>query len=76
MNNTDSSAWVEARLEATWQLSNRNNDSWEWSPELAACMQSKLERELTPEELDGILRLNCCSTLDELIQRLRVPNHL
>ena len=76
MNKTDSSAWVETHLEATWQLRANNEGSWEWSPELAACMRSKLERELTPEELDSLLRLNCCSTLNELIQRLSVSNYL
>lgn len=76
MNNTDSSASVETQLEVIWLLSDRLIASWEWSPELAALMRSKLESELTPEELDGILQLNFCSTLDELIQRLRGPNHL
>ncbi|MEP0874191.1 hypothetical protein NDA01_31335 [Trichocoleus desertorum AS-A10] len=76
MNNPDSSDWVETPLEATWQLSPHNEGSWEWSPELAAWMRLKLERELTPEELDDILRMNYCSTLDELIRRLSVPKHL
>ncbi|MBD2096363.1 hypothetical protein H6F90_14565 [Trichocoleus sp. FACHB-591] len=74
MNTTDSTAWVEPPLEATWQLSAHNEGSWEWSPEFAAWMRLKLSRELTAEELDDILRLNCCSTLDELIRWLSVPN--
>ena len=76
MNNTDSSALVETQLEAIWLLSDRCEGSWQWSPELAALMQSKLRSELTTEELNSILQLNFCSTLDELIQRLSGPSHL
>lgn len=70
MNNTDFGSSIESQVEAAWERSDRQCESWELPVDLAVLLLPGIASELTAEEVGSLLTLNRCNTLVELIERI------